>query len=53
MSDEEKLQIAKDAVRVKIIRVYEDGQMLINKLPAEIERKFKMAGVPLPFRKEK
>ena len=24
MSDEEKLQIAKDAVRVKIIRVYED-----------------------------
>lgn len=37
----------------KIIRVYEDGQMLINKLPAEIERKFKMAGVPLPFRKEK
>lgn len=35
------------------IRVYEDGKLLINKLPDDFERKFRMAGIPLPtFGKE-
>lgn len=36
----------------EITRVYEDGKILINKLPTDIERKFRMADVPLPFGKE-
>ena len=47
------MQVHKKTKEHLTIRVYEDGKLLINKLPDDFERKFRMAGIPLPtFGKE-